>query len=177
MGPGVGVGSAGGGETVLVGSADGPGVGEPVAVITGDGLGEGVGSGEGDVDGLGDGLGEGSGTGRPPGGRDGTTAGGGGGAGRTTDPGPGAATTGVRGAGAAGRQVLGVATAGDGVDGATPGWFVAGTGITTGPTEGVGRNGVPLSGRAVLPTVAEPVLIAARIGIDAVPASSATVNR
>ncbi|MEU7931751.1 hypothetical protein [Micromonospora echinofusca] len=49
--------------------------------------------------------------------------------------------------------------------------------MTTGPIEGVGRNGVLVSGRAVLPTVAEPVLIAARIGIDAVPASSATVNR
>ncbi|SCL57570.1 hypothetical protein [Micromonospora peucetia] len=71
-------------------------------------------------------------------------------------------------------QSPGVTTAGDG---ATGGWLVAGTGITTGPTEGVGRNGVLLSGRAVLPTVAEPVLIAARIGIDAVPASSATVNR
>ncbi|MER7330892.1 MULTISPECIES: hypothetical protein [unclassified Micromonospora] len=169
-----------------VGSADvGPGLGEPVTVITGDGLGEGVGSGEGegegegdrdgDGDGLGDGFGEGSGTGRPSGGRDGTTVGGG--AGRATDSGPRAAPTGVRGAGAAGRQVLGVATRGDGVGGVTAGWLVAGTGITTGPTEGVGRNGVPLSGRAVLPTVAEPVLIAARIGIDAVPASSATVNR
>ncbi|MCX4387509.1 hypothetical protein OG777_11265 [Micromonospora peucetia] len=71
-------------------------------------------------------------------------------------------------------QSPGVTTAGDG---ATGDWLVAGTGITTGPTEGVGRNGVLLSGRAVLPTVAEPVLIAARIGIDAVPASSATVNR
>ena len=38
-------------------------------------------------------------------------------------------------------------------------------------------NGVLLSGSAVLPTVAEPALIAARIGIEAVPASSATVNR
>ncbi|SIQ60332.1 hypothetical protein SAMN05444858_103209 [Micromonospora avicenniae] len=38
-------------------------------------------------------------------------------------------------------------------------------------------NGVLLSGNAVLPTVAEPALIAARIGIEAVPASSATVKR
>jgi hypothetical protein len=38
-------------------------------------------------------------------------------------------------------------------------------------------NGVLLSGRALFPTVADPVLIAARIGMEAVPASSATVNR
>lgn len=38
-------------------------------------------------------------------------------------------------------------------------------------------NGVLLSGIAVLPTVADPALIAAIIGIDAVPASRATVNR
>lgn len=49
--------------------------------------------------------------------------------------------------------------------------------MTTGPTEGVGMKGVPLSGRAVLPTVAEPVLIAASTGIEAVPASRATVSR
>ncbi|MEU5903611.1 hypothetical protein [Micromonospora sp. NPDC047527] len=49
--------------------------------------------------------------------------------------------------------------------------------MITGPTDGVGMNGVPLSGRAVLPWVAEPVLIAARMGIDAVPISSATVSR
>ncbi|WBB78216.1 hypothetical protein O7606_18485 [Micromonospora sp. WMMD882] len=49
--------------------------------------------------------------------------------------------------------------------------------ITTGPREGVGMNGVLVPGGAVPPTVAEPVLIAAMIGIDAVPASSATVNR
>ncbi|TBL33352.1 hypothetical protein EYA84_17500 [Verrucosispora sp. SN26_14.1] len=53
-----------------------------------------------------------------------------------------------------------------------------GGGITTGPTEGVGMNGgVLLPGSAVLPTVAEPVLIAASTGIEAVPASSATVSR
>ncbi|MFF5172476.1 hypothetical protein ACFY3U_07570 [Micromonospora sp. NPDC000089] len=53
---------------------------------------------------------------------------------------------------------------------------MAGTGTTTGPTDGVGRNGVRPSGSA-LPTVAEPALIAARIGIEAVPASRATVKR
>ncbi|MBW4704079.1 hypothetical protein [Micromonospora sp. RL09-050-HVF-A] len=54
---------------------------------------------------------------------------------------------------------------------------MAGTGTTTGPTDGVGRNGVPSSGNAVLPTVAEPALIAASTGIEAAPASRATVNR
>ncbi|MBQ1050452.1 hypothetical protein KBX50_18495 [Micromonospora sp. C51] len=54
---------------------------------------------------------------------------------------------------------------------------VGGGGTTTGPMEGVGMNGVLPSGSAVLPTVAEPVLIAARTGIEAVPASSATVSR
>ncbi|MEV7329857.1 hypothetical protein [Micromonospora sp. NPDC093244] len=57
------------------------------------------------------------------------------------------------------------------------GWLAMGGGSSTGPTEGVGMNGVLLSGRAVLPGVAEPALIAARMGIDAVPASSATVSR
>ncbi|TDC29779.1 hypothetical protein E1211_25405, partial [Micromonospora sp. 15K316] len=66
----------------------------------------------------------------------------------------------------------------DGLDvGRAGGWLAVGSGTTTGPTEGVGMNGVLLSGSAVLPTVAEPVLIAARIGIEAVPASSATVKR
>ena len=67
----------------------------------------------------------------------------------------------------------------DGVRGGvvTAGWPVAGGGITTGPTEGVGMNGVLVSGSAVLPTVAEPALIAVRIGMDAVPASRATVKR
>jgi len=59
----------------------------------------------------------------------------------------------------------------------TAAWLLVGSGTTTGPTLGVGMNGVPWSGSAVLPTVAEPALIAARIGIDAVPASSATVKR
>ncbi|MET8229359.1 hypothetical protein ABZS77_01595 [Micromonospora sp. NPDC005298] len=52
-----------------------------------------------------------------------------------------------------------------------------GGGSSTGPTDGVGMNGVLLSGSAVLPGVADPALIAARMGIDAVPASSATVSR
>ncbi|MET8282279.1 hypothetical protein [Micromonospora sp. NPDC005174] len=49
--------------------------------------------------------------------------------------------------------------------------------MTTGPTDGVGMNGVLVSGNAEVPGVAEPALIAARTGIDAVPASSATVSR
>ncbi|RKN49003.1 hypothetical protein D7193_32555 [Micromonospora costi] len=65
----------------------------------------------------------------------------------------------------------------EGRAGGRAGWLVVGMGTTTGPTEGVGMNGTPLSGRAVLPTVAEPALMAARIGMDAVPASSATVKR
>ncbi|SCL38393.1 hypothetical protein GA0074692_4996 [Micromonospora pallida] len=48
---------------------------------------------------------------------------------------------------------------------------------TTGPREGVGMNGTSAFGSEVPPTVAEPALIAARIGMEAVPASSATVNR
>ncbi|MFG1886571.1 hypothetical protein ACGFIR_01700 [Micromonospora sp. NPDC049051] len=162
--------AVGSGERVLVGSAE---VGSPVGV--GAGLGLGLGEGDGDGDGLGV-AGGGDGTGRPPG------RGGGGGFGRATGPcggggGAGAATTGVRGKGARVHHTSGAATEGDGVDGTAGGRLVAGAGITTGPTEGVGRNGVPLSGSAVLPTVAEPVLIAARTGIVAVPASSATVSR
>ncbi|MGV9210549.1 hypothetical protein ACTFTM_01665 [Micromonospora sp. RB23] len=49
--------------------------------------------------------------------------------------------------------------------------------MTTGPTDGVGMNGVLVSGNADVPGVAEPALIAASTGIDAVPASSATVSR
>ncbi|MCI4063546.1 hypothetical protein MRQ36_13525 [Micromonospora sp. R77] len=54
---------------------------------------------------------------------------------------------------------------------------MTGTGTTTGPIDGVGRNGVLLLGSAVLPTVADPALSAARIGIEAVPARRATVKR
>jgi hypothetical protein len=78
--------------------------------------------------------------------------------------------------GAAGNQPLVGPTLGV-PSGESGGWLVIGSGITTGPTDGVGMNGVLLSGRAVLPGVAEPALIAARMGIDAVPASSATVSR
>ncbi|MGC4768776.1 hypothetical protein ACLQ25_07305 [Micromonospora sp. DT44] len=49
--------------------------------------------------------------------------------------------------------------------------------MTTGPTDGVGMNGVLVSGNAEVPGVAEPALIAASTGIDAVPARSATVSR
>ncbi|MCF0093183.1 hypothetical protein AB0B39_06495 [Micromonospora sp. NPDC049114] len=49
--------------------------------------------------------------------------------------------------------------------------------MTTGPTDGVGMNGVLVSGNALLPGVAEPALTAARTGIDAVPANRATVSR
>ncbi|PZF97327.1 hypothetical protein [Micromonospora endophytica] len=65
----------------------------------------------------------------------------------------------------------------EGTRGPAAGAVPRGGGMTTGPIEGVGMNGVLPSGSAVLPTVAEPVLIAARTGIEAVPASSATVSR
>ncbi|WP_433389060.1 hypothetical protein [Micromonospora sp. KLBMP9576] len=180
MGPGGAPGSPGGSERVLVGSAE---VGSPVGVAValtlalglgvGCGLGEGSGDGRGDGSGVGRGVGDGRGVGLTGGGGTGPPRlGGGGGFGCVTVPGSG----GVRGA-ATLHQSPGVTTAGDGFDPTTGGRSVAGAGITTGPTEGVGRNGVPLSGRAVLPTVAEPVLIAASSGIDAVPASNATVNR
>ncbi|MEU8128279.1 hypothetical protein AB0B68_13775, partial [Micromonospora sp. NPDC049049] len=92
--------------------------------------------------------------------------------------GPGSAAAGPRRAcdGAAGSQPLVGPTLGV-PSGGSAGWLVIGMGITTGPTDGVGMNGVLLSGRALLPGVAEPALIAARMGIDAVPASSATVSR
>ncbi|MGC4849267.1 hypothetical protein ACLQ3F_18650 [Micromonospora sp. DT15] len=92
--------------------------------------------------------------------------------------GPGSAAAGPPRAcdGAAGSQPLVGPTLGV-PSGGSAGWLVIGMGITTGPTDGVGMNGVLLSGRALLPGVAEPALIAARMGIDAVPASSATVSR
>ncbi|MFE9915649.1 hypothetical protein ACFYPG_10850 [Micromonospora sp. NPDC005553] len=92
--------------------------------------------------------------------------------------GPGSAAAGPPRAcdGAAGSQPLVGPTLGV-PSGGSAGWLVIGMGITTGPTDGVGMNGMPLSGRALLPGVAEPALIAARMGIDAVPASSATVSR
>ncbi|MDM4721593.1 hypothetical protein QTQ03_19090 [Micromonospora sp. WMMA1363] len=111
-----------------------------------------------------------------------TLVGGGAGAGRTrpTRDGRGAGGAGRHTGGTPGRQAGSSEAAAAGVEvagGATPDWLLVGSGSTTGPTDGVGMNGVPASGRAVLPTVAEPALIAARIGMAAVPASSATVNR
>lgn len=175
----VGSGGSSGG-TGSVGSAVGVGVtgrgGDGVTVSDGDGLT--VGSSVGET--LGDGLGV-------TGGRDG------GGAVRV---GRGAGRTGRRGGSTAPRvgstsrapdrsgsrvgksadqplTAVGLPVA----RGGTAAWLLVGSGTTTGPTLGVGMNGVPWSGSAVLPTVAEPALIAARIGIEAVPASSATVKR
>ncbi|MEV1331782.1 hypothetical protein AB0J20_19665 [Micromonospora costi] len=177
---GVGVGSVSGTEIVPDGDgvAVGPPVGDPVGV--GDAVGVGVGLGVGDTLGVGDAVGGcgvvrvGCGTGA---------------AGRWVGREP----VGLWASGASGRRaVSGRAGRGSGKSddhsftadglpegraGGRAGWLVVGMGTTTGPTEGVGMNGTPLSGRAVLPTVAEPALIAARIGMDAVPASSATVNR
>ncbi|SCE91311.1 hypothetical protein GA0070618_1867 [Micromonospora echinospora] len=67
--------------------------------------------------------------------------------------------------------------AGEWIGAAKPGDAGRGGPTTTGPREGVGMNGVSAFGSAVPPTVAEPALIAARIGMEAVPASRATVNR
>ncbi|WP_231394748.1 hypothetical protein [Micromonospora sp. CNB394] len=152
----------------------------------GSGVGEGGSDGEDDGDGDGDGEGDGEGIGDGLGGRTGvgrTGADGGGGAatGRDRCREPRSLSSGRAGAAgstgrAGGTAVTSTAGVGVGVDG-TGAWVPRGIGMTTGPTEGVGRNGVLVSGRALLPTVAEPVLIAARIGIDAVPASSATVSR
>ncbi|WP_255292533.1 hypothetical protein [Micromonospora sp. WMMA1996] len=86
-------------------------------------------------------------------------------------------SAGTGAAGSTGRGGTVVAPATGVGAGSTGAWVVCGSGTTTGPTEGVGRNGVLVSGSALFPTVAEPALIAARIGIDAVPASSATVSR
>jgi hypothetical protein len=184
----VGVGSAGT-ENVLVGVAVGLGdpvspgdpvwVGDPVAVTVGVGLGVGVGSVLGGS--VGDALGEGTAGGALRVGC-GTVGGD-----TVRRDGPGAVATGAGTArsgerrGAAGSQPP-VASVPGGADtgrigAGSAGWLVTGSGSTTGPTDGVGMNGVLLSGIAVLPTVAEPALIAARIGIEAVPASSATVNR
>ncbi|WP_433687649.1 hypothetical protein ACQP0I_00705 [Micromonospora carbonacea] len=142
----------------------------------------------GPVGGVGSPLGAGAGEGRGVGVGLGVTVGGGGrvgtrsGGGRWTASGSDrSGAAGTIGAGTDGGRpgpgspVCGVATGPFGVAGATAGGPVAGT--ITGPTERVGMNGVLLSGRAVLPTVADPVLMAARIGIEAVPASRATVKR
>ncbi|MFI5489269.1 hypothetical protein ACIBXA_24595 [Micromonospora echinaurantiaca] len=185
----VGVTTSGVGVAPVVPSGDGVassgdagglpvGLGGTVVLVSGEGDGDGDGDGElpppGEPvgDGDGDGAGRGGGAVVPPEGRG--RAGGGvrAGAGSAANPaGPG-------GRRAAGRHGVVVAGPADGVaGGVTAGWLVTGSGITTGPTDGVGMNGVLVSGSAVLPTVADPVLIAARIGIDAVPASRATVNR
>ncbi|WP_172899434.1 hypothetical protein [Micromonospora echinaurantiaca] len=149
------------------------GLGGTVVLVSGEGDGDGEvpPPGEPVGDGDGDGVGRGGGAVVPPEGRG--RAGGGvrAGAGSAANPaGPGGRPAGRHGAVFAGPS--------DGVPGGVAaGWLVTGSGITTGPTDGVGMNGVLVSGSAVLPTVADPVLIAARIGIDAVPASRATVNR
>ncbi len=151
------------------------------AVVT-DGSGLGLGSGvgvagsDGECDGDGEGTGDGRG-GRTGVGRTGAAGGGGAATGRDRCREPRSLSSGRAGAaGSAGRAGGTDVTSTAGVDGAGA-WVPWGIGMTTGPTEGVGRNGVLVSGRALLPTVADPVLIAARIGIDAVPASNATVSR
>lgn len=130
-----------------VGSGVGTGVGD------GGGNGDGEGAGDGGSTSAGEGNGAGAGGAVPAtctaGGdlRAGRVAGGT----RYREPGPlGTATTGVR---------LGCG------------------GMTAGPTDGVGMNGASLVAGPVLATVAGPVLTAVRIGMDAVPASNATVNR
>ncbi|RLQ02062.1 hypothetical protein EAD96_22830 [Micromonospora sp. BL1] len=164
-----------------VGSDEGSEVAVGSAVVTdgsGLGLGLGVPGSDGDGDGVGEGTGDGRG-GRTGVGRTGADGGGGAATGRDRCRAPRSLSSGRTGAAgstgrAGGTEVT--STAGVGVDGAGA-WVPRGIGMTTGPTEGVGRNGVLVSGRALLPTLADPVLIAARIGIDAVPASNATVSR
>ncbi|MBF5030109.1 hypothetical protein IRY44_10165 [Micromonospora sp. ANENR4] len=168
--PPEGVGSA------VVTDGSGLGLGSGVGVAGSDG--ECDGDGDGECDGDGEGTGDGRG-GRIGVGRTGVDGGGGAATGRDRCREPRSLSSGRAGAAgstgrAGGTEVT--PTAGVGVDGAGA-WVPWGIGITTGPTEGVGRNGVLVSGRALLPTVADPVLIAARIGIDAVPASNATVSR
>ncbi|MFF0174641.1 hypothetical protein F4558_005205 [Micromonospora profundi] len=166
--------------SVAVGVTGSVAVGVTGSVGVGLGVGVGVGSGSGGPvgDGTGDGLG-----GRAAGGVL-RVARGTGGAGAARCAGTLSSAVGpdldspAAGRGAAGSQpgvVVGLAPGVPG--GGSAGWAVIGIGMTTGPTDGVGMNGVPLSGRAVLPWVAEPALIAARMGIDAVPTSSATVSR
>ncbi|MFI6782447.1 hypothetical protein [Micromonospora sp. NPDC050276] len=168
----VGSGSVGSGSAEPVGS--GSGSGGSVGPV-GSGSGGSVGSGS-----FGDPVGDGEATGGGTGGEVprvgfGAT---GGVVSRRTVPGSLAAgpSRACRGAGAAGNQPLIGTTLGV-LGGGSGGWLVIGSGITTGPTDGPGMNGVLLSGRAVLPGVAEPALIAARMGIDAVPANNATVSR
>ncbi|GAB3949156.1 hypothetical protein [Micromonospora vulcania] len=168
-----------GSDRVLVGSAVGVDVGSGVDVGLGVGLGVGSGVSVGGSvgDGTGDGLGAEVVGGTPQVGR--ATGGGGSthlaGAGSQTT-GPGTDRSGVReGSGSQPGVAVGPTLGVPG--GGRAGWLVIGIGITTGPTDGVGMNGMLLSGSAVLPGVAEPALIAARMGIDAVPANRATVSR
>lgn len=166
--------SEGVGSTVVT---DGSGLGLGLGLGLGVRLGPGVPGCDGDGDGTGDGRG-----GRTGVGRTGVDGGGGTATGRDRRRPPRSLSSGRAGAaGSTGRNGRAggtevTSTAGMGVDG-TGAWVPCGIGMTTGPMEGVGRNGVLVSGSALLPTVADPVLIAARIGIDAVPASSATVSR
>ncbi|MEU4566007.1 hypothetical protein [Micromonospora sp. NPDC023956] len=160
-GTGDGVGSTGSGEQVEpAGSAH---------VLLGVGVGSGVGGGSwpGSGDSVGAGVGGvGATVGRVGAGFDGVGRSGGT-SGRSDtegDPLPTGTADGTRPA-----ERLGTGT--------TVGDAGPGGPTTTGPREGVGRNGVPAFGGVVPPTVAEPALIAATIGIEAVPASRATVNR
>ncbi|WBB55880.1 hypothetical protein [Verrucosispora sp. WMMD573] len=167
-GPVDGLGPVVGGSSDAVGSAEAVG-GSGSAVGVGEPL---VGAGEGERLGVGAGRGAGVLTGGRGAGAVAGASGrraGGWAPGVPTMCSRGVGTTGLTG-GAAG-STDGTAVT---VDVGEP---VGGGGTTTGPMEGVGMNGVLPSGTAVLPTVAEPVLIAARTGIEAVPASSATVSR
>ncbi|MEU7919926.1 hypothetical protein [Micromonospora zamorensis] len=174
--------SVGVGSSVGDGSSVNVGVGVGLGVGVGSGPGESVGPGSVGPGSVGEPVGDDGGTGgvtagEVPRGGFGTTGGcGARGAGpRSVTVGPEPGPSRVR-RGAAGSQPLVGPTLGE-PGGGTEGWLVIGIGISTGPTDGVGMNGMLLSGSAVLPGVAEPALIAARIGIDAVPASSATVSR
>ncbi|SCG48957.1 hypothetical protein [Micromonospora inositola] len=151
---------------MTVGSGTGSGLDEPVGVGLGEGLGDPL--GDGDCPPPAKGVGRAA----PVGG-----AGVAGGRGRRSHTGSDATAGAGAAATTAASDAPGRMTTGAGRVGGTADWLVAGSGITTGPTEGVGMNGVLLSGRAVLPTVADPALMAARIGMDAVPASRATVKR
>lgn len=133
----------------------------------GSGVGAGVGDrgSEGENDGDGDGAGDGGSTSAGEG--NGAGAGGGG---------PVKCTAG--GDLRAGRVALGTTDRElESLGTATTGVGSGSGGMTTGRTDGVGMNGASLLGGAVLATVAGPVLTAVRIGMAAVPASNATVNR
>ncbi|MFB9544699.1 hypothetical protein [Micromonospora sagamiensis] len=164
-------------------------VGHPARSVDGGEFGDGDGPQFGSGDsaqvplgvGMGFGVGVGSGTGEAVG--DGVV-----GAGRGVREGVGFGGDGRSGGASVGRYAVGDVPPTGAADGAPPpgervgaGTTVGDTGrggpTTTGPREGVGMNGVSAFGNAVPPTVADPALIAARIGMEAVPASRATVNR